>query len=78
MTMLIQLIPSDLAEERNIIETVIDQLKSICHIEHTRHRSPVNFLVNLVSGLAGYCLKPRKPTIGKGKFQAIIPALIRN
>ena len=64
--------------QRNIIETVIDQLKSICHIEHTRHRSPVNFLVNLVSGLAGYCLKPRKPAIGKGKFQAIIPALIHN
>ena len=64
--------------QRNIIETVIDQLKSICHIEHTRHRSPVNFLVNLVSGLAGYCLKPRKPSIGKGKFQTIIPALIHN
>ena len=64
--------------QRNIIETVIDQLKSICHIEHTRHRSPINFLVNLVSGLAGYCLKPRKPSIGKGKFQTIIPALIHN
>lgn len=65
--------------QRNIIETVIDQLKSICHIEHTRHRSPVNFLVNLVSGLAGYCLKPRKPAIGRrGKLQAVIPALIHN
>jgi len=64
--------------QRNIIETVIDQLKSICHIEHTRHRSPVNFLVNLISGLAGYCLKSRKPAIGKGKFQAIIPELIHN
>ena len=64
--------------QRNIVETVIDQLKSICHVEHTRHRSPVNFLVNLISGLAGYCLKSRKPTIGKGKFQATIPALIHN
>ena len=64
--------------QRGIIETVIDQLKSICHIEHTRHRSPVNFLVNLVSGLVGYCLKPRKPAIWKGKFQAMIPALIHN
>ena len=54
--------------QRSIVETVIDQLKSICHIEHTRHRSPVNFLVNLVSGLAGYCLKPSKPSIGRGKF----------
>ncbi len=64
--------------QRGIIETVIDQLKSICHIEHTRHRSPVNFLVNLVSGLASYSLKPRKPAIGKGKFHTIIPALIHN
>ena len=54
--------------QRSIVETVIGQLKSICHIEHTRHRSPVNFLVNLVSGLAGYCLKPRKPSIGRTKF----------
>ena len=55
--------------QRSIIETVIDQLKSICHIEHTRHRSPVNFLVNLISGLAGYCLKPKKPSIGGSKFK---------
>ena len=64
--------------QRNIVETVIDQLKSICHIEHTRHRSPVNFLVHLVSGLAAYCLKPKKPAMGKGKFQTIMPALIHN
>jgi len=49
--------------KRSIVETVIDQLKNICHIEHTRHRSPMNFLVNLVSGLAGYCLKPTKPSL---------------
>ncbi len=49
--------------QRSIVETVIEQLKSICQIEHSRHRSPINFLVNLVSGLAAYCLKPRKPAI---------------
>ena len=42
--------------QRSIVETVIDQLKSICHIEHSRHRSPVNFLVNLVGGLAAYAV----------------------
>lgn len=36
--------------QRSIVETVIEQLKFICQIDHTRHRSPVNFLVNLVSG----------------------------
>lgn len=64
--------------QRGIVETVIEQLKSICQIEHTRHRSPINFLVNLVSGLAGYCLKPRKPTIKIGKFHPNFVGLIHN
>lgn len=64
--------------QRGIVETVIDQLKSICHIEHTRHRSPLNFLVNLVSGLAGYCLKPKKPSVKIDKLQPTHAALIHN
>lgn len=55
--------------QRSIVETVIDQLKAICHIEHTRHRSPVNFLVNLVGGLAAYSLRPRKPEIKINKLE---------
>lgn len=62
--------------QRGIVETVIEQLKSICQIEHTRHRSPVNFLVNVVSGLAGYCLKPRKPSIKMGKLRPDLAKLI--
>lgn len=49
--------------QRCIIETVIEQLKFICQIDHTRHRSPFNFLTNLLSGLVAYLLKPRKPRI---------------
>jgi hypothetical protein len=64
--------------QRGIVETVIEQLKSICQIEHTRHRSPVNFLVNLVSGLAGYCLKPRTPSIRINKLPLACHALIHN
>lgn len=48
---------------RAIVETVLDQLKNISQIEHTRHRSPVNFLVNLVCGLIAYCHQPRKPSL---------------
>ncbi len=44
----------------------MDQLKNICQIEHTRHRSPVNFLVNLVAGLIAYCHQPKKPSLGLG------------
>ena len=31
-----------LLRKRAIIETIIDQLKNISQIEHTRHRSPIN------------------------------------
>jgi hypothetical protein len=52
-----------LLRKRSIIETIIDQLKNISQIEHSRHRSPVNFLVNLVAGLIAYCHQPKKPSI---------------
>ena len=32
---------------RSLIETVFDELKNLCQIEHTRHRSVFNFVVNL-------------------------------
>jgi len=38
-------------------------LKNICQIEHTRHRNPINFLVNLVSGLIAYSYFPKKPSL---------------
>ena len=52
-----------LARKRCIIESIFDQLKNISQIEHTRHRSPVNFLVNLVCGLIAYCHQPKKPSL---------------
>jgi hypothetical protein len=56
-------------KRRAIVETVIDQLKNICHIEHTRHRSPVNFYNNFLSAIAAYAFKPIKPTLRKSKKQ---------
>jgi hypothetical protein len=35
--------------------------KNISQIEHSRHRSPLNFLVNLMCGLIAYCHQPKKP-----------------
>jgi hypothetical protein len=52
-----------LLRKRSIIETIIDQLKNISQIEHSRHRSPINCLVNLVCGLIAYCHQPKKPAI---------------
>lgn len=49
--------------KRSIIETIIDQLKNISQIEHSRHRSIPNFLVNLIAGISAYGLKEKKPSI---------------
>jgi hypothetical protein len=38
-------------------------LKDILQSEHSRHRSPVNCFVNLLSGLIAYCHQPKKPSI---------------
>jgi hypothetical protein len=53
-----------LLRRRAILETINDQLKNISQIEHSRHRSPLNFLVNLIAGLIAYCWQPKKPSIG--------------
>jgi hypothetical protein len=52
-----------LLRKRAIMETINDQLKNISQIEHSRHRSPLNFVVNLFAGLIAYCLQPKKPSL---------------
>ena len=52
------------ARHRGLIETVFDMLKYICDIEHSRHRSTQNFLVNLIAALIAYDFFDQKPTIG--------------
>jgi len=52
-----------LLRKRVLIETVNDQLKNISQIEHSRHGSPSNFLVNVLRGLAAYVRRPNKPCI---------------
>ena len=52
-----------LLRRRGLIESVHNKLKNSCQIEHHRHRSPWNFLVNLLSGLIGYSQDPQKPTL---------------
>ena len=52
-----------LLKKRALIESVNDELKNICQIEHTRHRSMTNFITNLISGLIAYSFLPKKPSI---------------
>ena len=65
-----------LLRRRALMETVFDQLKHLMQVEHTRHRSPTNFAVNLVAGLIAYCHQPTKPSIyrhGRPQLTALIP-----
>jgi len=52
-----------LLRKRSIIETINDQLKNICHAEHSRHRSFGNFITNLVASLIAYSFQEKKPAI---------------
>lgn len=52
-----------LLRRRSLIETVFGELKNLCQIEHTRHRSVSNCLVNLMAGIVAYCLSDNKPTL---------------
>lgn len=45
------------------IETITDQLKNISQIERSHHRSPTNFLVNVLAGVLAYCHQPKKPSL---------------
>jgi Transposase DDE domain len=50
-----------LLRKRAIIESLIDQLKNISQLEHSRHRSPTNFVVHLLAGLIAYSHQDKKP-----------------
>ena len=57
-----------LLRKRAVIESVIGQLKHICQIEHSRHRSPTNFMVNLLAALTAYSHLDKKPSIAIDRF----------
>lgn len=73
---LIPLMDKLLLRKRFIIETINDQLKNISQIEHARHRSPANFVVNLLAGLVAYTLQPKKPSIRLPKEVELLPVPI--
>jgi len=60
---LLPLLDKLLLRKRAIIESVVDQLKNISQIEHTRHRSPINCFINIIAGLIAYCHQPKKPSL---------------
>ncbi len=57
-----------LLKKRALVESVIEILKHICNIDHSRHRKPDNALTHLFAGLAAYCFLDKKPSIYKNDF----------
>lgn len=60
---LMSIVDKILLRKRAIIETVNDQLKNISQIEHTRHRSISNAMVNVLAGLIAYTHQDKLPSL---------------
>jgi hypothetical protein len=65
-----------LLRKRAVIESVNDFLKNICQVEHSRHRSIHNFLVNVLAALAAYSFLQHKPSIHGLDEEKALPILI--
>lgn len=65
---LMPMIDKILLRKRALIETVNDQLKNVCQVEHTRHRSVLNFMVNMLAALVAYARQERKPCLNFSVF----------
>lgn len=55
-----------LLRKRSVVESVFNILKNNMNLEQTRHRSPTNFLVNIISCLVSYQFRTNKPKIRNG------------
>ena len=75
---LINLKEKIILRKRNIIETVFDYLKNKMNLEHTRHRSPINAFVHILSTFISYCLKTNKPLINYSFDLSLSHSLIPN
>ncbi len=74
---LLPLLDKIMLRKRAIIESVVDQLKNISQIEHSRHRSVANCFVNLLAGLVAYTWREKKPSLNiRVKEQLQLPALV--
>ena len=58
-----------LLRKRAIIETINDQIKNIQQVEHTRHRSVTNAMVNVLAASVAYTHQPCKPSLNLSQNQ---------
>jgi hypothetical protein len=63
--------------QRPVIETVNDQLKTMCPLEPTCHRSLTNCVVNVITALIAYTSQEKNPSVRfTDKEFATLPALV--
>jgi hypothetical protein len=60
---LMPLLDKLLLRKRALIESVGEQLKHVCHVAHTRHRSLHNAFVHISAALAAYTWYEQKPSL---------------
>lgn len=58
-------LPKDvsLSKKRALIESVNDILKTVCNLEHTRHRKPENAATHFMAALIAYQHLDKKPSV---------------
>lgn len=54
---IVSLPDSEMISKRSLIESVFNVLKNSLHLEHSRHRSPINFIVNIVSTVSAFAIR---------------------
>lgn len=55
--------------KRGIIESVIELMKHICNIDHSRHRSTMNAIINIFAGIAAYTHMDKLPHVNLNEFR---------
>ncbi|QES95685.1 IS982 family transposase [Orientia tsutsugamushi] len=59
-----------LLNKRSLIESVFNVLKKHMHLEHTRHRSPLNFFVHIIASLTSYSISKLNPYLISSSFSS--------
>ena len=72
---LIPMLDKGLVHKRFIIETLFDKVKSSMGLAHTRHRSPSNPLLHILSSLTAYTLTQPKVNIGNIGIPNTMPSI---
>jgi hypothetical protein len=74
---LLPLLDKILLRKPTLIETGNDQLKNSCQLEHTRHRSLTNGVVNVLAALIAYTYQEKKPSLHFRSHElATLPAAV--